>query len=276
MTTRDVIRGWEQRSDVSPQERERIQREVQEHIRLRNLKESQEYNATRGDLNTKDGYDCPKCLNRGMIMREDATVFFCSCRSTRKALSRLARLGLGNASRTLTFDAFTASAPWQQQLLDAARAYAQQDQPGWLFIGGQSGCGKTHLCTAAAVALCHRGMDLHYMRWMKDSAHLKTLSLDERRSQLLDAFIDAPVLYIDDLFKSQPTEADKHLAFELLSARYDRDDRPTIISCERTIAELFEIDEAIAGRIAERAAPDFLLSIGRDRAKNYRLARALG
>lgn len=46
----------------------------------------------------------------------------------------------------------------------------------------------------------------------------------------------------------------------------------TIISSERTIGELSQIDEAIAGRIAERAkAAGYCLSIKRDPARNWRL-----
>ena len=257
------------------EERERRIQTAKERAARRLREESEDYNKTRGTLNQEDGYDCPLCLNRGMIMHEDGAISFCVCRSTRKSLRRLRQLGLDVTAGSLTFSSYIASAPWQQKLLSAAQRYSEQETPPWLFLGGQSGCGKTHLCTAAAVALCRRGMELHYMRWMHDSMRLKGLALDERRTQELSAFIDAPVLYIDDFFKTPPTEADKHLAFELLDARYGRADRPTILSSERTITELFEIDEAIAGRIAERAAPDFLLSIGRDRAKNYRLAQAL-
>lgn len=223
-----------------------------------------------------DGYVCPRCHGQGFFLAENANVAYtCSCRPMRATLAQLRRQGLDHAARTMTFLSYDAAEPWQRQMLSAALAYVSQEKPGWLFFGGQSGCGKTHLGTAAAVALSLHGQELCYMPWSREASLLKTLATDERRGELMQRFIDAPVLYIDDLFKAPPTEADKHLAFELLCARYIRDDRPTIISSERTLADLIAIDEAIAGRIAERCGRDFAVSIARDMKKNHRFAGLL-
>lgn len=230
--------------------------------------QAQDYNAGRGSLD--DGYDCPLCLNRGMIALDDGSMRLCTCKDVRDSYRRLRKLGLFSAAQRLTFDRYRAQAPWQRQLLEQTQAFVQQERPGWLFIGGQSGCGKTHLCTAAAVTLMQRGHALRYMRWMNDSARLKTLALDAARGEMMDMLIQAPLLYIDDLFKSAPTDADRHIAFELLDARYCDDSRITILSSERTQPELEAIDEAIAGRIAERCGA-FALNVPRDPQRNYRL-----
>lgn len=208
-----------------------------------------------------------------MVFSEDGrSASYCACRPVRKALAQLRAQGLDQSARAMTFDSFIAAEPWQQQMLSAALAYAAQKSPGWLFLGGQSGCGKTHLGTAASVALALAGREFVYMPWTREVMRLKALSIDERRDAQMDRFISAPVLYIDDLFKSPPTEADKHIAFEILSARYARDDRPTVISSERMLSDLFDVDEALAGRIAERCGRSGVLQIPRDRRKNYRLA----
>jgi len=221
-------------------------------------------------------YDCPICQGEYFILdpqMNSATP--CSCRPIRTALGRLCKQGLDHAARTMTFDSFIPEEPWQQQMLSAVLAYAAQENPGWLYLGGQSGCGKTHLGTAAAVALALRGREFLYMPWTREVMRLKSLSMDERRGQALDAFCTVSVLYIDDLFKSPPTEADKHLAYEILSARYAAGDRPTIISSERLLSDLFDMDEALAGRIAERCGKSGVLQIPRDRKKNHRLAGLL-
>jgi len=219
------------------------------------------------------GHVCPKCGGAGFTLSDDGrSAYYCACHKARSAMSHLRRQGLDQAARSCTFDSFIASAPWQQKMLSAALAYVQQEKPGWLFLGGQSGCGKTHLGTAASVFLALQGRGFVYMPWSTESARLKALAVDERRAARMQELIDADVLYIDDLFKSPPTEADKHMAFEILSARYTRDDRPTIISSERTLAELIAIDEALAGRIAERCGQGGILSIARDVKKNHRFA----
>ena len=88
---------------------------------------------------------------------------------------------------------------------------------------------------------------------------------------------DAELLYIDDLFKTgrsfdsrspRPTTADVNVAFEILNYRYTAK-LPTIVSSECVLDDLIQIDESLAGRIAERAKN--LFELGPDRGKNYRL-----
>ena len=215
-------------------------------------------------------YHCPLCGDTGFIEIDRFNVRLCRCHSIRTALGDLRRLGLLHSAQQMRLDTFRAEAPWQQKLLGCVREYLAQENPTWLFIGGQSGCGKTHLCTAAAVSLLFRGWNVCYMRWMNDSARLKSLALDAQRASMLDHFIDAPLLYIDDLFKSQPTEADRHIAFEILGARYSDPGKITIISSERTIEEITHIDEAVGGRIFERCTAAYQLNVSRNPERNYR------
>ena len=80
------------------------------------------------------------------------------------------------------------------------------------------------------------------------------------------------MLYIDDLFKGDsetPSKQDIKLAFDLISSRYDSQ-LPTIISSERTIADIVKIDESIASRIVERCGRDRLLAIRKNRKSNFR------
>lgn len=227
------------------------------------------FNRSHGNLN--DGYDCPICLNRGMIENPPGTMRYCACKPIRDSLNRLRKIGLEQAAKRLTFDAYKATEPWQKTLLERAKAFSEAEKPGWFFVGGQSGCGKSHLCTAAVVALAYRGFELRYMRWANDSAALKTMGMDTGRGSVLDQFVKAPLLYIDDLFKTEPTMADKHIAFELLNARYNAEDSITVISSERTLTEIMSIDEALGGRIHERCGRDNILNVGRNPARNYRM-----
>jgi DNA replication protein DnaC len=82
------------------------------------------------------------------------------------------------------------------------------------------------------------------------------------------------VLYIDDFFKTEsgklPTTAEINIAFEILNFRYNNPDLVTIISSEKGMSELLEIDEATGSRIFERSK-DYSISIAKDKNKNYRL-----
>ena len=90
-----------------------------------------------------------------------------------------------------------------------------------------------------------------------------------------------PVLYIDDFFKpvrnregvlETPSAADVRIAYEIINHRYNDKSLITIISSERFLTEIAsEIDEATGGRIAEMATPKYLINIGRQSGRNYRL-----
>ena len=71
---------------------------------------------------------------------------------------------------------------------------------------------------------------------------------------------------------ARPTPADVNYAFEILNYRYNCPELITILSSELTEDELLDVDEAVGGRIYERARA---FTIGRSREKNYRLRKAV-
>ena len=227
------------------------------------------------------GHDCPKCRNRGyyMVLREDGSFFSreCDCMKIRRCIWEMERSGLKNSIRELTFDKFQTEEEWQGKLKAGAVAYAEAPE-GWLLFCGQSGSGKTHLCTAVCRHRLLAGDSVRYMSWRSAVAELKGLALDsDRRADLIEGYKTIQVLYVDDMFKSgraadgttNPTGADINLAFEILNHRY-LNKLPTIISTEKTPQELVEIDEATGSRIIEMAGKN-VFAIGRNQKRNYRL-----
>lgn len=144
---------------------------------------------------------------------------------------------------------------------------------GWFALCGQSGCGKTHLCTAICRELLLAGKNVRYMLWRDEIVRIKQGGEEQQR--ILEDFKNVQVLYIDDLFKSgdaRPTAADINYAFEILNYRYNCPELITILSSELTEDELLDVDEAVGGRIYERARA---FTIGRSREKNYRIRKAV-
>jgi DNA replication protein DnaC len=135
---------------------------------------------------------------------------------------------------------------------------------------GQSGCGKTHLCCAVSNKLIEEGAEVIYMVWNNAVKELKRNATDdETYSKLFDKYANAEVLYIDDFFKGKITEADITIAFEIINYRYNNPDCVTIISSELLLPDLFNVDEAVAGRILERCGEN-VIQIKPDINKNYR------
>jgi len=235
-------------------------------------------NGASGDLT---GYDCPKCMNRGTVAipKEDGNISFreCGCMKIRRCVWEMERSGLKNIIREKTFETYNAAESWQKAIKAGAAAYADKLE-GWLLFCGQSGSGKTHLCTAVCRHRLLAGDEVRYMPWRDKIAELKGMSLDsERRSEIINGYKTAQILYIDDLYKtgkaadgsSNPTGADVNLAFEIINHRYINR-LPTIISTEKTPQELVEIEEATGSRIIEMAG-SYVFSIAKDTKRNYRL-----
>lgn len=252
-------------------------------------------NATVGSRDKEDGYNCKLCLNKGYVAKlvdlgngaYSHCIADCKCVPIRNSILRMKRSGLKNIIKDYTFDKFEDSEPWQKAIKDAAMEFSNNPE-GWFFIGGMSGSGKTHICTAICREFLLSGKQVLYMLWRDDIVKIKAAAqasgndpetLELRK--MLDKYKTADVLYIDDLFKTgktdsnlpqKPTTADINYAFEIINYRYINPGLITIVSSECTADELLDIDEAVGGRIFERSK---VFNIAKDRKKNYRIRNAV-
>ena len=181
------------------------------------------------------------------------------------------------ANKDMTFENWHSHDNWQTDMGAKAVEYADGGYltGQWFFAGGQVGCGKTHICTAILHELITTNIGCKYMAWRDEAVQIKALANQhEERHQRIMELCKSPVLYIDDFWKTQhgtnPTPADVHLAFEIINYRYQDKKYVTIISCERTVKELMQIDEAVGSRIYERSKA-YRVEIEKDETKNYRL-----
>ena len=223
------------------------------------------------------GYDCRKCRNKGYIVfveNGEQIQRNCECKKMRDSLNRIKESGLEKPIQEKRFDNFIVSNSLQECMLKTAQSYVASDGARWFFIGGQSGAGKSHLCTAICGELLKQNKQVRYMKWREIITQLKALANSPERSQRIAEWKNADVLYIDDFLKvqhgQQPTRADVDTAFELLDYRCESGS-PTIISSEYKLWEIEKIDTALCGRIAEQATNDYIITINENPAHNYRL-----
>lgn len=227
------------------------------------------YNSTPGKLT---GYDCKKCLNRGCIaeIRNDTEVMVkCDCMKKRESLDRLKQSGIAAQIKKKTFTSYCTDELFQQQIKERAAQFVRAYKGRWFFIGGQNGCGKTHICTAITGQLLKNGLSVRYMLWVEESPVIKGMVNEPEYKEIISGYQKPDVLYIDDLFKEGATDADIRLAFQLLDYRY-RNSMCTIISSEHTLDEIYGMDRALGGRIAEIALN---INIPMDEKKDYRLKK---
>lgn len=239
------------------------------------------YNAATGNLT---GYDCPECKNRGYFavlesgyqQRKE-----CRCMKIRRNLKNISDSGLEDALQTLTFDRYICKEPWQKRAKDACTHYVNGHKGRWLYVSGQSGAGKTHLCTAVCGALLERGMSVKYEMWRTLFREMQRFDARDRKFQQIS---DCDVLYIDDFLKSAYTKPEDqsgtskpdrgtfqeiNVAFEIINSRYTRK-KITILSSEIFLQDLFHLDGALAGRIRERCG-GYVIQIAENQERNYRM-----
>lgn len=223
---------------------------------------------------------CNKCGDTGFIpvmyfdnrlARYTITLRRCKCVNSIAVKQTMEASGLSKELESKTFNTFKADTEFRKQIknraVDYLSAIAKGEKP-WLYIGGQSGSGKSHLCIAIANRFFQNGYKLHYMRWIDELRQIKDNRIDNTRLSLLK---NAQVLYIDDLFKVRSTEYDIALAFEIINYR-DSNGLITLISSELDKEDLKQLDEAIYGRILAHTGDNFMISVEKDASKNYRTA----
>ena len=239
------------------------------------LEHAERYNQTTGHLNEEDGYDCPLCKNRGFIMKVEAdetgcyeVASDCKCMKIRGNSKRLQRSGLAEWVDSKTFDTFIASEDWQKNMKAKAMKYAE-NPTGWLYVGGQSGAGKTHICTATCLKLIESGKSVKYMLWSEIVCKLESTRFDDsKRTDYIDDIAKNDIIYIDDFMKCFDKTKHLGLAFEFVNKMIVMK-KTLIISSEMFCNEIADIDEALGGRIAENAKGQFIL-IAHNPNRNYR------
>lgn len=246
-------------------------------------------NARVGDLN-KDGFDCKLCRNKGwiaVVLKEPTYVTqatkLCDCLEVRKMIHNAKNSGMGDLLDHRLKN-FKATDEWQKSVLSLASQYLDSNSDSWFAILGQSGAGKTMICSAIANKLLKRYKKVKFMTWTEFTEKLKRMRFDADRDEYFDEFSKVEVLYIDDFLKGtvgvsgdgsyQVNQTDVKYAFQLINERYNKR-LVTIISSEFLIDDIREcVDEAVAGRINERCK-EFCLQIRKDKSKNYRFKQGV-
>lgn len=212
-----------------------------------------------GALPTAPEYRCELCRDTGQIIHRvpgsiEISVSECECAVKRRNALRIKRSGLADVMSRYTFEAYKTPDKQTAAIKAAALRYVAESRGEWFVIVGRPGSGKTHICTAIVGKLIEGGKNCKYMLWRDEVRELKALVNDNSAyRERMNLLKNVDVLYIDDFFKGRTvSDGDLNVAFELLNARYNARKR-TIISGERTIGAIMDIDEAIGSRIYERS-----------------------
>lgn len=231
-------------------------------------------------------YECEECKDMGVITKTlengQEVGRQCPCVAIKANLRRVKMSGFSDSLNKLTFDGFKTTNSFQSHMKERALEFINQDEYKAFFIGGQVGCGKTHICTAICKHFINNKMNTLYVSYSDMIAKLKACANEEYAyEEELRKYANVEVLYIDDLFKTRTNlnlnndfadvrSTDIRHLFNVINYRYIND-KTTVISSEFLLSEILSIDESIGSRIAAMCGKKFRIDIGRDKERNYRL-----
>lgn len=220
-------------------------------------------------------YECTKCNDLGYVIlkRNDGTEYAkeCGCKKIKKQKERMEKSGIlesdiKNIDDFKTFDNQNLK-KLKLKAIDYCKNF-NDFKNSILFFGG-SGKGKTMLGLAISKKIMENYPVL-YMPYREDIVKLKRMIIKDEYTGMINDYKSISVLFIDDLFKGKISESDINIMYEIINYRYTKK-LPMIISTEKTIDELVEIDEAIAGRIVEMCR-NYIMFFGND-IPNYRFLK---
>ncbi|MDP3306086.1 MAG: ATP-binding protein [Erysipelotrichaceae bacterium] len=210
-----------------------------------------------------------------MIEEDDYEfVVDCDCMQFRTDRRMIERSGLALLIEKYTMDNFETNSDWQKKVKGVAERFIEDSKGKWLVMLGNSGAGKTMLCTAITSELMKRGYPARYVIFRELTTSLKPLMNTDEYIKEIFEYKRVNVLYIDDFWKNGyqkiPSEADVSIALEILNYRYNNK-LTTLISSEHLIDSILAIDEALGSRIFEMCGDQYLIQIDKDLNKNFRL-----
>ena len=227
----------------------------------------------------QNGYNCIACRNRGYFAvinyAGDFALRPCTCNKIREQMLNAKSSGFGDMLEKYTFEGYEAKEDWQKYVKKGAMLYTQQKELPWMYIGGMSGAGKSHICTAAATRILQQGKVVKYVMWRDVFHKMESYRYEEEKyNELLKELSEVEVLILDDFLKGmdkQKQGSALEIAFDLVNRRYNNR-KATIFSSEIQLGELEVLDRALYGRIKERCGK-FSLNIKNDESRNFRKRR---
>lgn len=226
-------------------------------------------------------YACPKCRDMGFILYRDGegqdVAAECECYAVRRANELLVNSGISEEFRRKTFNNYNPHGiPQLANAKENAMRYAdcfernENERYNSIMFTGQAGSGKTHLGTAICSRLLSAGVAVVYMPYRDAVTRIKQNILDEGAyNREIRRYKLARLLYIDDLLKGRLTETDINIMYEIVNYRY-MNNKPIIISTEKSPNDLLVFDEAVGSRLLEMCKGNIIRFQGKE--LNYRLS----
>ena len=222
-------------------------------------------------IDLKPKYSCKVCLDSGFYYGKP-----CECYKKRKNMELIKAFGLA-ANKDCSFANFNTEICKDDKQAENLNKIANMLKK-WsekypnitknnLIISGKTGVGKTHLSSCLANELLAREVAVCFVSAfdLNESFLKYHTSFDKSKSSWLEPFIDADVLFIDDL-GTEPVlrNVTKNYLYLVLSER-ERFNKPVVITTNLMLDELNNrYDERICSRLCNKRNSNLIFIDGED------------
>lgn len=183
-------------------------------------------------------FNCPECEGRGHVYIEDETGISslreCVCASLVRRLKKVGDAGIPGKFLATHFGTYHGIDGSQKLALTIAKDFVKDFgslSQGLLFIG-RSGLGKTHLAVSVIKALIlEKGADCKFVDFFQLLSDIRYgYSQDLSEQAIINPYVAAPILLIDELAKGRNTEWELTMLDQIISSRYNAADKITLFT----------------------------------------------
>ena len=183
-------------------------------------------------------FSCPECEGRGHVFIEDETGISslreCTCAGLVRRLKKVEEAGIPGKFTTAQFETYHPMDASQKLALRIARDFVEDhgnNVQGLLFMG-KPGLGKTHLAVSVIKRLMlDKGEDCRFVDFFQLLSDIRFgYSQDLSEQAIINPYVAAPVLVIDELAKGRNTEWELTMLDQIISSRYNAADKITLLT----------------------------------------------
>lgn len=209
-------------------------------------------------------YSCNLCNDRGRVNGE---LCICLKNEINKILIQESGFGRLEKFEEARFDIFE-NPELMKKLYEKMNAWCDSDfKKNIIYIGGDTGVGKTHLMCCIANKLISKGKLVSLTTSFninQDFAKCYAMKDNLQENDILNRYLNADVLFIDDLGTELRKPFTSNYLYLVLNER-KMNKRPTIITSNLTLEDIREYyDERVFSRIVDKDLSICIYLTGKD------------
>ena len=183
-------------------------------------------------------FKCPECEGRGHVFIEDETGISslreCVCARLVHRLKKVGEAGIPGKFAAAHFGTYHGIHDSQKFAKRQAEDFVKEfgtSQQGLLFMG-RPGLGKTHLAVSVIKSLIlEKGAECKFVDFFQLLSDIRNgYSQDLSEQAIINPYVAAPVLVIDELAKGRNTEWELTMLDQIISSRYNAADKFTLFT----------------------------------------------